>query len=241
MLHFANPPDAVFAAILHDALEVVQDEFENRYLDNEYKKDYWMRQYPNAAKVFSVPTAKTVVTQLLNASSWPDVYQLTDYHWLLLYDVLQVYVDIHNDFQRDKGGLFPVGPYLVGEIDFSFIVDVYFWDTDYLMDGKMVAALDIEGRKAMGINKETFGLTQGLAPHPDELQLIRWDGLMEVSDEPVPPDGSIIRQYPDWDGEQRVVFEPRPKKAEPMHPSKRASTKKRKLSGGRQSAKRSKS
>jgi hypothetical protein len=263
MLRFQSPPDAVFAAILHDALKIVQEEFEEEYLNDEDKKDYWKNQYSNAARVFSAPTARTVVAQLIEASSQPDLYQLTDYHWLLLYDVLQVYTDIHNDFLRDEGGLFPVGPYLVGEIDFSFIVDVYFWDTDFLMNGKIVADLGIEGREFLQMNKETFGLTQGLAPHPDELQLVRWDEPMEVSNEPVPPDGSIIRHYPDRDGEQRVVFEPGPKKATPKRPywdgerwvdfkpapkkakSKRPpkskSTKTRNQPGGRQSAKCSKS
>ncbi len=211
MLRFACPPDAVFTAILSNALDMVQDEFGDSILSAADKAEFWTTQYSNTAKVLNLATAAEAVSQLLSASASPDIYDLTDYHWLLLYDILRIYIDIHNDLARDNGGLFRVGPYQVGLIDFDTILDTFFWDTDFLLDGDELAAIGEEGRASLGLNKETFGLTQGLAPHPDELRLVVSEDSPAASDEPVPPAGSVIREYPNLDGEQYVVFEPPPR------------------------------
>ncbi len=56
-----------------------------------------------------------------------------------------------------------------------------------------------------------------MAPHPDELRIELFEEEMpEPSEAPVPPDGSIIRKYPNYDeGTEEnygVVFEPGPPK-----------------------------
>jgi hypothetical protein len=62
------------------------------------------------------------------------VYRPTDYHWLLLYEVLQNYCVIHNDLApAAPKGWRPVGKFKLREIDFNALVDLYFWDTDFLL------------------------------------------------------------------------------------------------------------
>jgi hypothetical protein len=169
MLRFAQPPDAVFLAILHDALEDLQETL------TDLEAEDWPALYPLAARCFSPDLARTTLAQLLTASRAPALYQLTDYHWLLLYDGLRVYCTVHNDYAGEASTqTLPVGPYQIGPINFDAVVDQYFWDTDFLLDGSTLASLSPEGRKTMDVADEVFGIAQGLPPHPDELKLTLW-------------------------------------------------------------------
>ncbi len=216
MLRFQSPPDAVFLAILHYAIETMLDELENEDLMGE---EEWKAQYPNAAKVFTIPIARDTLKALLKASKAPGLYQITDYHWLLLYDALRVQIDILNDLARDqRNGLWRVGPYWIGQVDLGDAIDGVFWDIDFLIEGELIASLSPEQRQSMGMNPELFGLSQGMIPHPEELKTeFLEDEAPEPSEAPVPPEGSIIRKYPNWDeGTEEnygVVFEPGPSKA----------------------------
>jgi hypothetical protein len=73
--------------------------------------------------------------------------------------------------------------------------------TDFLLSGNDVAGLGMEGRKQLAISPETFGLTQGLKPHPEELRLRAIDP--DEDGETPPSDlyrpGSEV--YPDMDVE----------------------------------------
>jgi hypothetical protein len=154
----------------------------------------------------------------VQANEAPGLYQLTDYHWLLLYESLRGFSGLHNDLARDAGAPVEVGPYLLGEIDFGALLDLYFWDLGFLLEGELVAAMTPEQRKQMGMNPELFGLSQGLVPHPKELKIeLVEDEEPEPSEARVPPEGSIIRKYPYYDeGTEEncgVVSEPGPPKA----------------------------
>ena len=118
MLRFAQRPDPVFLAILHAALEDLQETL------TDLQAEDWPAQYPSAARCFSPDLARTTLEQLLTASRAKQVYQLTDYHWLLLYDCLRVYCEIHNDFAPEAPTqTLPVGPYQIGPIDFDALID----------------------------------------------------------------------------------------------------------------------
>jgi hypothetical protein len=193
MLRFATKPDRVFRAILHDALEFTRDALAGLVSDDE---GYWPAQYPNAARGLTAGAAVTLLDQLVAASRDAQLYQLTDYHWLLLYDCLRVYCDIHNDnLQEASQGVLPVGPYQVGPIDFDLVVDLYFWDTDFLLDSTSLAGLGPEGRESMGVSDEVFGIAHRLSPHPEELKIIPWHGP-EWDEEDEQAQGPLIPQYP---------------------------------------------
>ncbi len=130
MLRFQHHPDSVFTAILHDALEFTSGWVADLATEDP---DFWMAQYPNLARCFTPKAAANAIGQLLAASRESAIYQLTDYHWLLLHECLQVYCAIHYDYiQQELDRMFPVGPYRIGEIAFNELVDLYFWDTDFL-------------------------------------------------------------------------------------------------------------
>lgn len=131
MLYFARKPDLVFTAILHTSLES-EDESIKGSLNNDL--DLWEACYPESSRYFTAATCLDVLSQLFCASRDPIVYCPTDYHWLLLYEVLQNFCVIHNDLApAAPKGLRPVGEFTLSEIDFDALVDIYFWDTDFLI------------------------------------------------------------------------------------------------------------
>jgi len=52
-------------------------------------------------------------------------------------------------------------------------MDPYFWDTDCLMDAESFAQLSAEAKTHLGFSPSVCGVTQGLAPHLEELALRR--------------------------------------------------------------------
>ena len=131
MLYFAHKPDAVFIAILHAALES-ECESIKAFLDKDL--DLWEGCYPESSRYFTADTCFDILTQLYCAMRDPIVYRPADYHWLLLYEVLQNYCVIHNDLAPSAPkGWRPVGKFKLREIDFDALVDLYFWDTDFLL------------------------------------------------------------------------------------------------------------
>ncbi len=95
----------------------------------------------------------------------------------MLYDTLQYFCDIHNDMVEDAFGthekkkLSKIGSFYIEKINFDDLIDIYFYDTDFLIDADIMMNLGFEKRKEMGIHDETFGISQGLAPHPEELKI----------------------------------------------------------------------
>jgi hypothetical protein len=192
MLRFARRPDAVFLTILHDALEDLEAALP------DLEAEDWPALYPRAACSFSPGLACITLAKLLTASRAPTVYQLTDYHWLLLYDCLRVYCAIHNDDAKEAPTTtLPVGRYQIGPIDFNAVVDQYFWDTDFLLEGPILAGLGPDGRQSMGVADDVFGIAQGLPPHADEMTLTPWaEPGWEEPDEQGEAVGPVIPEYP---------------------------------------------
>jgi hypothetical protein len=64
-----------------------------------------------------------------------------------------------------------IGAFYIEEIIFDDLIDIYFYDTDFLLNTDTVINLGFDNRKALGLNDETFGISQGLSPHPEELKI----------------------------------------------------------------------
>jgi len=152
--------------------------------------DAWRDAYPLSATCFTRELARETLLDLLAKLQLPEEYVPTEYHWLLLYECLQVQIEVLNDMllpslvaplttlatahdalylslpTRAKG--------VEGfHIDFDAPIDTYFWDTDFLMDAESFARLSAEAKTMLGFSPSVFGVTQGLAPHPEELVLRR--------------------------------------------------------------------
>ena len=211
MLRFQACPDRVFTAILHDALELGDAllrvprtrlrpaEFQQR--DNMYAS-----LYPRTAKFFARPEALDVMMALLEASRDGAVYQITDFHWLVLYECLDAFCTLHNNSVKGKRGTTrTVGPYRIGPIDFDFIVDHFFWDTDFLLGENLLNLSPDQRRNQLGVTDEAFSIASGLKPHPDELRI-------ELAKEPhfgpvgaTGPERGRILEYPAEEDDAEVV------------------------------------
>ena len=208
MLRFQETPDRIFIEILTAGMEIVIDLITDLigYSENPKEAKSELRGIlPLAARVFSPGVALKTLREMLEKLLRPELYYLNDYHYLLIYDTLQLYSGLHNDMVRisssknQKNAAAMIGPYHIEKIDFDRLETLYFYDTDFLFDPEVMLSLGEEERKGMFFNPETFAITQGLAPHPEELV------LKEVTDETyeVPEIsrhfGPDSRCYPDGD------------------------------------------
>jgi hypothetical protein len=187
MLRFQNPLSAAAREIIVYCLEISADEIFDLYEDQEA----WAAVYPLSSACFTRELAQSVLLELLEKLDAPELYVLTDYHWLLVYESLKEHIALFNDApvpsvvkclrtiasdqdtaylhlprqSRGKAGVW---------IDFDEFIDVYFWDTDFLTNAETFSDLSPEAKRQLGFSGEVFGVTQRLAPHPDELVLKRW-------------------------------------------------------------------
>ncbi len=177
MLRFETPPDKIFMAIVEASIRLMIDQIKEIKSAKEDANNELEDLLPSAGKVFDPATALKTLKRILACHKRPGLYHLNDYHYLLLYDTLLYFCEIHNDMVKDTHSKFEkqrtsrVGAFHIERIDFDALIDIYSYDTDFLMDGDTLLGLGLESRKEMGLNEETFGISQGLAPHPDELKI----------------------------------------------------------------------
>ncbi len=185
MLRFPCPLTAAAMEIFVSCLELSADE-----VINFDPPDAWRDAYPLCATCFTRELARETLLDLLAKLRLPEEYAPTEYHWLLLYECLQVQIEVLNDMPlpllveqlktlatgqdavylslptRAKG--------VAGfHMDFAALIDAYFWDTDFLMDAELFSRLGPDAKASLGFSASVFGVVQGLSPHPDELVLRR--------------------------------------------------------------------
>ena len=173
MLRFANEPDKTALAIVHAAMTDALAEIELNKDDHACSLEDFTARYPESAKCFTPALAETTLKGLLRASQDSALYQLTDYHWLLLYEVLDNFTEVFNDEPIYVGGGELVTKYGVKNIDFYDFIDCYFWDTDFLIEPDSMINMREKGRQSMAFNQEAYGVIQRWAPHPEELALTK--------------------------------------------------------------------
>jgi hypothetical protein len=164
MLRFATKPDRIFLTILTQAIEEVLGSLE---LDDDpaERQETFQGLMPRSAALFGATEATAQLAALKTASATTELYQPTDYHWLLLYEALEIFC---LEFNESPDGLLYAG-YGIERLDFDALIDLFFWDTDFL--DPHLSELPLEARELLDISPETFGLTAGLKPHPEELVL----------------------------------------------------------------------
>jgi hypothetical protein len=131
---------------------------------------------PRSATLFDVAGVKTQLATLHTAAEQPELYQPTDYHWLLLYEALESYC---VEFNEVPHGVLS-DDYGITRLDFDRLIDVFFWDTDFL--DVHIPLMSLDARQFMNISPETFGVTAGMKSHPEEL-------VLEVCDE------ELVREF----------------------------------------------
>jgi hypothetical protein len=207
MLRFQSHPDKVFTAILKDGIGLMMDEIHDAVSfanSKEEVSENLKPLLPNAGKVFNPETAFNTLREMLVCLQRPELYYLNDYHYLLIYDMLSNVCDLHNaavrdtETQEDRIEISQIGDYYIEELLFDEMIDLFFYDTDFLFDSEDMLKLGLEGRNEIAVNKETFAITQGLAPHPEELKIKVHKGEKAIVLDSSPYFGSKSKVYPDF-------------------------------------------
>lgn len=179
MIRFKIPPDSVFQAILREsikyAINVMSDVLQVYNQDDAVAKQELMRLFPEITRVFPPSLAVASLINLQRCLDSSRLYACKEHHYLLLYDVLHFYIDIHNGLvmksrnTRERKEASLVDPYSIEKINADELLDLYFFDEDFLLDAETL--LDLPDCLRESMQPEVFGLSQGLLPHPEELQL----------------------------------------------------------------------
>ena len=199
----------MFQAILRDSMsysiDFIKVLIDNNEFDESRAREDMKGFYPAMVKVFTPSLARTTLLNLRRCLDRPEIYYLNNYHYLILYDVMDFYADIHNDMvaiskgKKDRKEASFVDPFHVETIDMDGIVELYFFDIDFLADAETM--LNIPDWFRRTFNPETFGLSQGMLPHAEELELkvdtTEVTGLYKVTQSDY--FGQKSKVYPDFD------------------------------------------
>ena len=200
MLSFAQNPDIIFSQILDQAFDHGIDLMIRDHLEQGFDANRWELQLPHASKIFSPETAMDTAKEMRRChQDKTGLWALNDYHYCLLYDILEEFCEVRNDEGRELEMPFAVfKDSEIWQVDFELLLETYFPDTDFLIPLDRMAELDDEEKKQFGFRPETFPIAMGLKPHPKELQL----KLSEKGDfEPHHPSDTVYwrrtDKYPD--------------------------------------------
>ena len=89
MLYFLHKPDPVFRAILKAAIQTGLTTLQESLADAD--SAYFDICYPYTSRCFTSTQAVPLLERLQIAARETNVYLITDYHWLLLYECLKNY------------------------------------------------------------------------------------------------------------------------------------------------------
>ena len=181
MLRFATSPDKAFHSIVTAAIEIPLDLLEDPDVDDNMAMCNCCEQI---CRMFTRQLLSEQLKALLQAHQDNGLYMPSEYHFMILYDILATFVEVHNDMLGLDGlACRQVVDVMLGEIDFDWIEETYFWDTDFLTRPETMDELTAEAKEMTGFSPGTFGVVHGLVPHPEELILKR----VELSTEPIDP------------------------------------------------------
>ena len=162
MIRLARKPDSIFSDLLDCAITQIVDDYLS--VDDPRDQEEWLcASMPRGARFFTAPQAREQLLAIQKVYHDDRLYELTKYHWLLLYECLGTFAQGFNEQ--------PVGwlakKYGIEQIDFQRLIQLFFWDTSFLMDH--LAKMSRQETRTMLIWPESIGLTAGFTTHPDEL------------------------------------------------------------------------
>ena len=200
MLHFQTRPDRVFLAILLEALQRTREELDRASPgeDREAMDEHYRGLYPEIARFFDRRELVEILDRLLEAHRQATMYEISDYHWLVLHECLEVFCDLHNDGALDDDG--HVGPYIIETIDFEAIVSSFFWDIDFQM-GPVLLEAEERAPGRVQPTRQAWKIAAGLRPDSEDLQIAAISRSAEEiwpfdPDERPMPESGYVGPYP---------------------------------------------
>lgn len=199
MLYFQTRPDRVFLAILQEALQYARGELDVAPThEDDATDEYYRVLYPGLPRFFARGELVEVLDRLLQAQRQPAVYEISDFHWLVLHECLEVFCDLHNDAALDRDG--QVGPYAIDTIDLEVIVERFFWDIDFQW-GSVLLEVEERAPGRVQASRQAWKIAAGLRPDPEDLRMAVIPGSAEEiwpadPDERPMPESGYVGPYP---------------------------------------------
>ena len=171
MLNFACKPDGAFHVIVEKSLESALADMKTECSD----------VYMDIAEWFGDKQLIRATELLLEAHKSEKKYMPNEYHWYLLNRFLYEYAENHNYKVKSTGKPIAVGEFLIKNLNFDEVLDLFFWDADYELTAKDYNKLDSTAKSHLRFGEGQFGLANRLQPHESELALTE----IEPDTEPV--------------------------------------------------------
>lgn len=131
----------------------------------------------------------------------PELYQVTDWHWFLIYRILEVYIECHNDTYKDHDSYMEffdpeqskADDQLYGRtktkkhwmnrrLGFETYTEHFFWDYDFLMGPEIGNASNVKTiQAALGIEDSTINFLSGRKASEEDLKIAVWQGNSKPS------------------------------------------------------------
>jgi hypothetical protein len=130
LIYFARKPDAVFTALLDNALDVAPV-----VLRDGPDAQPYPRTFPSISRWVSRKKAIKHYNWLQGIHVSPVIYRISNAAMQLVYDALAVYIAYHNETVRDAQlgqSLQPLGRFMIGPVDPELVFDSYFWNEAFL-------------------------------------------------------------------------------------------------------------
>lgn len=162
-------PDRIFIKMMDEAFKLALTDF------TVICPDELDAELPNAHRNYSFDCALNTLKELYKYHKHADIWEINDYHYVLLYDILRQFSCIYNDLTKEddvsEESLIKVGKIEIHEIDFEQLVEDYFPDTDFLLAQENLLGLSKSVKEQLGLSPETFGVVMGMKPHSEELKI----------------------------------------------------------------------
>jgi hypothetical protein len=152
---------------------------------------WFARTYPRTAKLLTLRAWQRELVKLRAANHAPGVYRPTEYHWLILHEVLGEFSETYNEGSLPRI-VHEGAP--VEEIHFDGILRVFFWDLDFTIPLDELTGFGFVGTDWMGL-RNAMGIAAGLPPHPAELELVE---MLEPLWDEGEAEHDAILQRPSW-------------------------------------------
>jgi len=167
MFKFANNPDKIFTKVLElmfqYSIERVGD------CEDSYELECFL---PHASRNLSKEIIRDLLSQFIQCNRDDSLWELNDYHFCLIYDLLKDFSDVQNGLARESNEpILVIDSCKIFELDFDVLVDHYFFDEDFLTEKEIFLSMNCDMKRQMGYSSETCGVIMGLKPHPDELKI----------------------------------------------------------------------
>lgn len=172
MLRFERRADKIFSELFKDTFDVETDLSVRPHLEH-WDPGRWKEEFSHASRIFSPQTAVDTARELKKAHEDEErLWGLNDYHYCLIYDLLEDYCAYQNDTAEDPDKpIVRLDGIEIYQIDFDYFTEIYFPDIDFLVPRETWEAWPLKVKEGFGLRPETFSVVMGLKAHPDELRL----------------------------------------------------------------------